>query len=229
MDDTEQLARMALADARRDAKPIEPDRWDRSDGEVVGWASARLVEQVADELLERHGLDVIFDGATIQGNNYQTSWRWSWGSWTSSPTRVDVPLEVERGRGAAAASAAVTTARKIYVRQLLRLKLAEDTEAEIGRAMDHARGAVFDAVAQALDAWCRRHKVAKDRAIRDFTGIVLPGDVEATVAMLHPYAIAMLWQRLLVQSPVASLKHDPGASPKMDDDLPEEMGGAANG
>lgn len=224
MHETEQLARLALAAARREAKPIEPDRWDR-DGEDRGRVSFARFEEAAQELLDRHEIDVEQCGGVIAGNVYRTIWSWSWGEYTSRPRRIDIPLEVERGKALAAASAAVSTGWRIYVRWLLRLRTAEDLETGLSKAMDSARTAAYEAVREALDAYCKRNKCSMDRAIRAFTGIDPGSGVEATVAMLNSQAIAMVWWKLECNLPHESVGFDPGASPRLDDDLPPAMGG----
>jgi len=219
-DEAERLARVALGEARAAAEPIAPDRWDRVDGEMLGWVSARRFEAVADELLERFGLDVIFGGSILAGLTMQTVWSWSWDGWVSAPTRVDVQTQA----GMSPSSAAVTTGRRIYTRQLLRLRVADDAETDLCRAHDRARPAVREEVERLLKAYCRREKIAEDRALRALLGLV--GDHEWSVTHLPTYQIACLWMRLVGQLGTgASEVYEPGSSPLMrrGDELPEGM------
>lgn len=217
----EMLARVALTEARRDAKPLKCDRWDRMDGEIVGWVSASQQEVEVDRLLQRHNLEVVFKGALLAGSTYQTSWAWSWngGPWESDPTRVDVPLP----SGTSPASAAVTTGRKVYTRQLLQLRIENDAEAEMCNASDRARTRVQAAVEDLLTTWCRRYRVSKDRAIRDFTGLRAPREVEVTLGHLTPPGIAALYLKLELN--LGDPAFDVGATPAGTDELPEALGG----
>jgi hypothetical protein len=217
--DDERLAREALAAAKRDAKPLKCDRWDRMDGEMVGWVSAARQEQEVERLLREHQLEVVFKGAILAGSTYQTSWSWSWDAWESEPTRVDVPLP----QGTSPASAAVTTGRKIFTRQLLQLRVEDDAEAELCNAADRARTRVHQAVEDLLAAWCRRYRRSKDGAIRDFTGLRAPLEVEVTLAHLAPTAVAMLFWKLEMNR--SDPAFDVGAAPEGLEPLPESLGG----
>lgn len=231
----ERTARKALAVARRAAHPLQPDTWERLDGRMVGSASARLVEAVADHLLGTAGIEVELEHGKIAGNIYQTFWRWRHAAgWASEVSQIDLPLDYERGSARPSTAATITMGRKIYITRLLELRVAHDPEADLCRSMDNAREAAFIAVGEALRDYSTRFKIAPDRAIRDFTGIMAPTDIELTVSMLTATQIAGLWFRLLCNLPEQSVKFEAGESPKkrrrgdrsvqrqqVDDELPD--------
>lgn len=232
-DEAEALAALDLA--RERCKPIEPDEWD---GDGGSWVSAQKQDDVSAPILAELGIVIEFRGSKLVGGvGISTTWGWRVSKagpmdlsadWRSDSTTIEVLVDRDRG-AIPASSGAVTSARKAYVRQLLGLRTAEDHERGLAKAMDGARAAAFGAVKDALRAYCRRYRTTQDHAVRAFTGFDPGPGVEATVAMLSAPAVATLWYRLECALPHESERHDPGASPTMDDDLPEEMGGAANG
>lgn len=199
----ERKARAALRAARAAAQPIEPDSWHTADGRTYGSISAARISEAARQILAAHNLAVELVSAQVVGNNYQTTWSWSWAdehsSWTSTPIRVDVPLAFERGEALPAAAAAITTGRKVFLVHLLELRQGEDREAELANAMESAKRAASGEVARAVAAYCRRLGISEDRAIRTLVGWA--GPVEITTQQLPPFMVANLWARLVAHLP----------------------------
>jgi hypothetical protein len=218
----EEHARAALRRAKAAAEPLDPDRWGRDDGESFGYVSAGRVAEAEQTLLRPEGLDVELLEAAAVGGVIKTRWTWGTDRWRSEPRTIDVPTTSKRG-GPLSISAAVSLGRKVFVRQLLELRTAEDHEANLARSMDSARELAFEAIADALRDFCRRNGKSEDLVLRSVTGVDPGPGVEATVAHLHPWALAELWKYLLYAAGGASRQFDPGAGVEGMDELPEGL------
>jgi len=222
---SEQQARAQLRAARAEARPIAPDEWSTDEtGSRFGFVSAAKIDEVASELMAKHGLDVELVEAVAAAGIYKTRWTWGSEAWRSTPRPIDVPLTFDHGRPAVAA--AVSTVRKLFLRQLLELRTAEDKELELAQAMDSGRDVVEKAIEAALRAYCKRAGKPVDVVLRFVTGVDPGRGVELSVRHLPPLQLAELWRWLLWASCGASVVFDPGEAPANTEELPAQMGGA---
>ena len=229
IDEQERNALAAIDLVREAVKPIAPDQWDGGGAETRGWVSAQRQDEVVAPLLAEHGLAIELVGTKlVNGTGLSTVWRWRHEGWRSETTTIETLIDIRGDLGATAATkAAVTSARRTYLEQLLGLRQAEDLEADLAREMDKARGVAFHACKRALRAYCSRYKQSEDNVIRLLTGYDPGYGVEATLEQLQAPMIASLWSRLLCHIPESSVSYDFGKSPKMADQLPDELGGGA--
>lgn len=153
----------ALSAARRDVEAQEPDAWINDDA----FLSAEKVETVARKYLEGADIEVDLVGTTmgLAGGTTvaKVMLRWSWGGWSSEPTIIDTPME--NGKPGAT-QAAITSARKVYLRNLLGIRQSADPAAELGRAADIARVSVREAASVLLEKYSRSRRRLPSQVIR---------------------------------------------------------------
>jgi hypothetical protein len=161
----EHAAMEALTRARAGTQPVEPDGWagDRA------YISAQRVDEVAGERLGENGIDVDFLGLELAliGAAHVARARFAWrhGRWVSPATTIEVLLDGELPMGSRA-TAALTTARKVYLRGLLRMQQSPDPEAALNRSADIARVSVREATKRMLRAYAAKSKRAESAILR---------------------------------------------------------------
>jgi hypothetical protein len=161
----ERSAMAALMSARAGTQPIEPDGWagDRP------YLSAQLVDRVAGEKLEAHGIEVDFEGLELSqlGASHVARARFCWrrGRWRSPSTTIEVLLDGELPMGSRA-TAALTTARKVYLRGLLCMQQSADPEGALNKSAAIARVSVRESTKRMLRAYAAKGKRAESAIIR---------------------------------------------------------------
>lgn len=226
--DEAELAALAQMDlARSLCEPIQPDRWEGSGAKTVGIVTARKQADEVAPILEQAGIVIEFRGSKLIGaTGLSTEWGWRHKAWRSPSETVQVLLETRDRSASGASKAAVTTAKKIYVEQLLGLRVAEDAETELCHAHDSSREAARVSAQRLLKAYCRKTSCAESRVLVTLLG--LHSGHEWTFEQLMPVQVWILGGKLTaLLGTEHSIKDNPGASPRLADDLPPALGGEA--
>jgi len=228
----ERQALDALDTARLETVAADADMVGRAEsGEAYAYLSAARVDEIA--AVELGKVDIEWDLASVkvEGMAVSTEWTWRHDRWRSEPTTIHVRLMADMS-----AAGMVTLARKLYLRNLLRLRVEQDAEADLANAADGARDVVWEATRELLRAYCRRGKHDESRVISSMTGFQArdphgaPSRVPVTFEMLPGQHVAMLYARLVMQvGPETSKAWSAGATPDGVEELPESMGGSMGG
>lgn len=184
----------ALDEARSELEAQETDRIGRDEtGEAYGYMSSGLTERVATDALAAVDIEVDLEGVEVIGATVASSWSWRYGGWRSKVTRIQLPTAQGMSpRGM------VTLGRKLFLIQLLRVRVAQHPAADVASAADSARGAVYDATRELFRAHVKRHKLDEAAALEAMTGVPQPHGSRLTYEMLPAQAIGWLYARLLM-------------------------------
>jgi len=213
----------ALDKARAEIQDQPTDRIGRDPdtGEAFGYMSSALVEQVVTDALAAEHIETDLVGVEVIGATIASSWTWRCGAWRSKETRIQLPtIHGMSPRGM------VTLQRKLYLSQLLRLRVAQDPAADVANAADVARVSVYDACRELLRAYTGRHRLDEAAVIEHLIAMPQPKGARLTYEMLAAPAIAFLYARLAAVTAGESVEWDPGATQHGIEELPGELGGA---